>query len=46
MDRMSDQATTDAVLLVLDGSPVSFDIKEQLLSVHRGSNTLSFRSAN
>ena len=42
----SDQATTDAVLLVLDGSPVSFDIKEQLLSVHRGSNTLSFRSAN
>jgi heat shock protein HslJ len=42
----SDQKTSDTVLLMLDGSPVTFEIEEQRLSIHNGSRQLDFREAN
>jgi heat shock protein HslJ len=39
------QYISDQVLLVIDGSPVSFEIEERSLAIQRGSNTLYFRAA-
>ncbi len=38
------QHSSDQVLLVLDGSAVSFEIEERRLAIHHGKNTLYFRA--
>jgi heat shock protein HslJ len=41
----SHQQTSDQVLLVIDGSPVSFEIEERSLAIQRGNDILYFRAA-